>query len=62
MKPVNHQEMLKTIEETSSNNRDITKKTLKYVGIRQVLLYLDKVFSGGFNRMVVGIWADTGEV
>jgi DNA-binding transcriptional ArsR family regulator len=28
----------------------------------QVTLYLDKVYPGGINRLVVGIWADTGEV
>jgi DNA-binding transcriptional ArsR family regulator len=28
----------------------------------QVTLYLDKVYPGGFNRIAVGIWADTGEV
>jgi DNA-binding transcriptional ArsR family regulator len=28
----------------------------------EVTLYLDKVYPGGFNRLAVGIWADTGEV
>jgi len=28
----------------------------------EVTLYLDKVYQGGVNRIVVGIWADTGEV
>jgi DNA-binding transcriptional ArsR family regulator len=28
----------------------------------QITLYLDKVYPGGFNRIAVGIWADTGEV
>jgi hypothetical protein len=28
----------------------------------EVTLYLDKAYPGGVNRIVVGIWADTGEV
>jgi len=28
----------------------------------QITLYLDKVYPGGYNRIAVGIWADTGEV
>jgi DNA-binding transcriptional ArsR family regulator len=28
----------------------------------EVTLYLDKAYLGGVNRIVVGIWADTGEV
>jgi DNA-binding transcriptional ArsR family regulator len=28
----------------------------------EVTLYLDKVYPGGVNRIVVGVWADTGEV
>jgi predicted transcriptional regulator len=28
----------------------------------EVTLYLNKVYAGGVNRIVVGVWADTGEV
>jgi hypothetical protein len=28
----------------------------------EVTLYLDKAYPGGVNRIVVGVWADTGEV
>jgi hypothetical protein len=28
----------------------------------EVTLYLDKGYSGGINRLAVGIWADTGEI
>jgi DNA-binding transcriptional ArsR family regulator len=28
----------------------------------EVTLYLDKVYTGGINRLGVGVWADTGEV
>jgi DNA-binding transcriptional ArsR family regulator len=35
---------------------------LSLVPYYEVILYLDKVYPGGFNRIAVGIWADTGEV
>ena len=27
-----------------------------------IILYLDRVYPGGFNRVAVGVWADTGEI
>jgi DNA-binding transcriptional ArsR family regulator len=27
-----------------------------------LILYLDKVYPGGFNRIAVGVWADTGDI
>jgi DNA-binding transcriptional ArsR family regulator len=27
-----------------------------------ITLYLDRVYPGGFNRIAVGVWADTGEI
>jgi hypothetical protein len=27
-----------------------------------VIVYLDKVYPGGFNRITVGLWADNGKV
>jgi DNA-binding transcriptional ArsR family regulator len=38
------------------------EENLELIPYWQVTLYLDKVYPGGFNRLVVGIWADTGEV
>jgi DNA-binding transcriptional ArsR family regulator len=38
------------------------EENLALIPYWQVTLYLDKVYPGGFNRLVVGIWADTGEV
>jgi DNA-binding transcriptional ArsR family regulator len=36
--------------------------SLALVPYWEVTLYLDKVYTGGVNRLAVGIWADTGEV
>jgi predicted transcriptional regulator len=38
------------------------EEALALVPYWQVTLFLDKVYPGGVNRIVVGIWADTGEV
>jgi DNA-binding transcriptional ArsR family regulator len=38
------------------------EENLALIPYWQVTLYLDKVYPSGFNRLVVGIWADTGEV
>jgi len=35
---------------------------LALVPFWQVTLYLDKIYPGGVNRLIVGIWADTGKV
>lgn len=37
-------------------------ENLELIPYWQITLYLDKVYPGGFNRIAVGIWADTGEV
>jgi hypothetical protein len=36
--------------------------SLALVPYWEVTLYLDKVYTGGVNRLAVGIWADTGQV
>ena len=38
------------------------EEPLALVPYWQVTLYLDKVYPGGFNRLAVGVWADTGAV
>jgi hypothetical protein len=40
----------------------IREAGLALVPYWEVTFYLDKVYPGGFNRLAVGIWADTGEV
>jgi DNA-binding transcriptional ArsR family regulator len=40
----------------------LREEGLALVPYWEVTLYLDKVYPGGVNRIVVGIWADTGEV
>jgi DNA-binding transcriptional ArsR family regulator len=40
----------------------IREPGLSLVPYWEVTLYLDKVYPGGFNRIAVGIWADTGVV
>ncbi len=37
-------------------------ENLELIPYWQITLYLDKVYPGGYNRIAVGIWADTGEV
>jgi hypothetical protein len=37
-------------------------KNLALIPYWQITLYLDKVYPGGYNRIAVGIWADTAEV
>ena len=38
------------------------EEPLALVPYWQVTLYLDKVYPGGYNRLAVGVWADTGAV
>lgn len=40
----------------------IREASLALVPYWEVTLYLDKVYPGGFNRIAVGVWADTREV
>jgi DNA-binding transcriptional ArsR family regulator len=40
----------------------LREEGLALVPYWEVTLYLDKVYPGGVNRIVVGVWADTGEV
>ena len=37
-------------------------QNLKLVPYWYIILYLDKVYPGGVNRIAVGVWADTGTV
>ena len=40
----------------------IREEGLALVPYWEVILYLDKVYPGGVNSIIVGIWADTGQV
>lgn len=40
----------------------LREEGLALVPYWEVTLYLDKAYPGGVNRIVVGVWADTGEV
>jgi len=40
----------------------LREEGLALVPYWEVTLYLDKAYPGGINRIVVGVWADTGEV
>jgi hypothetical protein len=40
----------------------LREEGLALVPYWEVTLYLDKAYPGGVNRLVVGIWADNGEV
>ena len=37
-------------------------QNLKLIPYWYIILYLDKVYPGGVNRITVGVWADTGDV
>jgi len=37
-------------------------QNLKLIPYWYIILYLDKVYPGGVNRIAVGVWADTGTV
>jgi DNA-binding transcriptional ArsR family regulator len=37
-------------------------QNLKLIPYWYIILYLDKVYPGGVNRIAVGVWADTGDV